>query len=708
MVEQKSVNGISFISLDEYANLNPDKVFYLHTSEKQLYYSYVPEDIKEKAVLHEGDVKQEFVVRIKNASCFAESDVILLDKTHAYCEFKDIERLENVADCADCKILIRDTPEEYEIRTPKKKKKIHAGIFLSGLFSVNYYHFTYAIIAKTELLDIIPDEIPLIMDNNVKKFDSYKSLIDICNKKKREIIYIDENVRYDVEDLYLISLPSFLAPNVYSGVVDQPVYTQYDIEVLRKFRQTVLEKKDTSISYPKRILLSRKNASSRRPFNEFECLQILKEYGFEAVYPEEMSFEQQVALFNNAEVIAGGSGAAFTNLLYCSEGCKIIMFIGYQISFSFWQPLISITDSRIFRLHDKDKGELTVDNHPYDIHAPFYIDPDELRGLLSHLGLEKQATACTQQEDKPAVTVSVLTYNSTATVLETLESIKRQTYPNIILQICDDHSIDKTLKICNEWIAENRERFVDVKIATSCMNYGVAYNSNRSIDLCETTWMKEIASDDILEDNCIETFMVNVDKFPEVAVVFSKVSFFGINQKKVKDFAKFPIYDFFTWTPEKQLNFLVLNRNCIPAASAFYNVSLLRKMKIRNDERIPSLEDWPKWINYLRKGGKFGFVDEALVRYRVGGGASTAPSLRYKYLFSQIKFDLLYRVPSYIQGGALDNYVAKMLSYQGGNNESDYERLLRKKVKHLKTIRWLAWLSSMLALALLAALLLLG
>ena len=66
--------------------------------------------------------------------------------------------------------------------------------------------------------------------------------------------------------------------------------------------------------------------------------------------------------------------------------------------------------------------------------------------------------------DKPVVTISVITYNSSKYVLETLESIKAQTYPNIRLQICDDCSTDNTIELCKKWIKDNKERFVKTKI----------------------------------------------------------------------------------------------------------------------------------------------------------------------------------------------------------------------------------------------------
>lgn len=67
-------------------------------------------------------------------------------------------------------------------------------------------------------------------------------------------------------------------------------------------------------------------------------------------------------------------------------------------------------------------------------------------------------------KNKPLVSIVVTTYNSSKYVLETLESVKAQTYKNIELIISDDYSLDNTVEICKKWITENSDRFVNTKI----------------------------------------------------------------------------------------------------------------------------------------------------------------------------------------------------------------------------------------------------
>lgn len=250
--------------------------------------------------------------------------------------------------------------------------------------------------------------------------------------------------------------------------------------------------------------------------------------------------------------------------------------------------------------------------------------------------------------NEPIVTVSVLTYNSSKTVLETLDSIKAQTYPNLILQICDDCSTDATVSICEEWIKIYKERFVKTKIIFSDHNTGVSANCNRSLDACETEWMKEIAGDDMLMPECIRIFVNYIISHPDAAIVFSRFDPFGKSQEILNVFKNYD-YTFFNLSPKAQYTRLLTKGNCIPAPTAFTNVKQKRELGIRADERIPLLEDLPTWIQYLEVGVKFHFVDHILVRYRVGENGLTSglfksaayeKSYRCYCLYYQFPYDL--------------------------------------------------------------------
>ena len=233
---------------------------------------------------------------------------------------------------------------------------------------------------------------------------------------------------------------------------------------------------------------------------------------------------------------------------------------------------------------------------------------------------------------EPLVSVPVITYNSSKTVVETLDSIYNQTYPKLELIISDDCSTDNTVEICRGWIETHKERFVRTELLTVEKNTGVSANMNRAEAACQGEWVKPIAGDDILMPDCIETYVDYVSKHSDAIYVFSKVETFGGEEDRRKVIESQFLYEFFNWPIERQYDFLTLERNCIPAATSFYNRNRIMKLGVKNDERIPLLEDWPRWINLLKKGVRFCFIDKATINYRIGESAiSTRKDISVEY-----------------------------------------------------------------------------
>lgn len=287
-------------------------------------------------------------------------------------------------------------------------------------------------------------------------------------------------------------------------------------------------------------------------------------------------------------------------------------------------------------------------------------------------------------EDSIAVTVSVVTYNSSKYVIETLESIKNQTYPYIVLQISDDKSTDNTVEVCREWIFKNSNRFVNSKIIVPEHNTGISGNGNRSWDNCETRYLKGIAGDDLLLPNCIETYMNFIAHNTDSILVLSRPKIFGLSQKECDEYERDRFhYDFFSMTPEQQYEDLKVGSK-LPAATAFIDLEAFRSLGIRHDERIPLLEDRPKWINVVWKGVRFDFINEQLVGYRLRKDSLSngSPSPRFyestRLAYFYYVFEPLYKKnPEKAIRELVDYEVAQ---YKQLCKETEFKRWLHKTV----------------------------
>ena len=120
-------------------------------------------------------------------------------------------------------------------------------------------------------------------------------------------------------------------------------------------------------------------------------------------------------------------------------------------------------------------------------------------------------------DKQPLVSIIVITYNSSKYVLETLESAKAQTYQNIELIVSDDCSTAIQWKSVREWI-EKQRTICSYGVNYRRKNTGIPANCNRGVKAAQGEWVKLIAGDDILYNNCIEA---NIE--------YAKKSFFQIN-----------------------------------------------------------------------------------------------------------------------------------------------------------------------------------
>ena len=258
------------------------------------------------------------------------------------------------------------------------------------------------------------------------------------------------------------------------------------------------------------------------------------------------------------------------------------------------------------------------------------------------------------------VTVLVLTYNSEKTIIETLESIRNQIYMPLHLIISDDASKDRTIKKCRRWLKCNYSRFLSSRILESDKNLGTSANYNRGESFCSTRWVKPIAGDDILLPECIKKNVDYIYQNPDVILLFSQQrAFVGDSILPIKAYDS----DFFELSSREQVKRLVLDSTILDAPTFFYNLDATRCAGLFCDERIPLIEDLPKWINAARKNLKFGYLSEQTVLYRLRKDNTYAPKeksplyyrserlLYFYYLFEErIKYDRDREIESVVNG----------------------------------------------------------
>ncbi|MFC2089135.1 glycosyltransferase [Bacteroidota bacterium] len=236
--------------------------------------------------------------------------------------------------------------------------------------------------------------------------------------------------------------------------------------------------------------------------------------------------------------------------------------------------------------------------------------------------------------ENPLVSIIVVTYNSAEYVVETLESAKGQTYKNIELIVSDDCSTDNTVEICHNWVKENKVRFVRTEVITVDENSGVAPNCNRGIFSSKGKWMKLIAGDDILLNDCINLNLLHV-KDSKDSFFFSTMRLSIENKEREEYYQKgFEIFN----NEKNQLRSLLV-QNYLPAPTAFFRREALIELG-GYDENYPMFDDYPLWIKAVKNNYKIIYNDFESVIYRIHDDAlstNDSPS-RTRFFFRNISF----------------------------------------------------------------------
>jgi glycosyltransferase involved in cell wall biosynthesis len=94
----------------------------------------------------------------------------------------------------------------------------------------------------------------------------------------------------------------------------------------------------------------------------------------------------------------------------------------------------------------------------------------------------------------PLVSVFVGCYNHSRFVLETLESVRSQTYPSIELIIWDDRSTDESPEVIRSWISDNSIECVFIEHA---VNRGLCKSLNEALALASGKYVAMVSADDL-------------------------------------------------------------------------------------------------------------------------------------------------------------------------------------------------------------------
>ena len=212
-------------------------------------------------------------------------------------------------------------------------------------------------------------------------------------------------------------------------------------------------------------------------------------------------------------------------------------------------------------------------------------------------------------EAAPFVTVGVTCYNQARFVVEALESVKAQAYPNVHLVVVDDCSKDDSVEVIRRWLNTHWPAAVFV---VHEMNMGVCRSVNDVLANVRGKYIRLLAADDRWMPNTLTSQVEIMEAAPEdVGVLYSDA--FQIDEagellpkmfiETYRSFAEMPegwIFDILI-----EGNFLLdalIRIRCFDTVGSF-------------DEGLV-FEDWDMWLRISRQF-KFKYFKEPTAYYRL-------------------------------------------------------------------------------------------
>lgn len=215
----------------------------------------------------------------------------------------------------------------------------------------------------------------------------------------------------------------------------------------------------------------------------------------------------------------------------------------------------------------------------------------------------------------PLVSVGAINYNNGAFVIETLDSIKEQSYDNIELIIVDDCSTDNSLQLISDWLLSYNKPY---KFIRHPKNLGVCATCNDLLKNATGKYLSIIATDDIMMPDKLK---VQVDILEhtgkEVGAVYSDAVIIN-EDSSVTDELFIQRYRKFETFPSGNLYRHLIKGNFLPTMSVLVKMDCYKVIGVFDEELI--FEDYDMW---LRMSRKFDFIysDYVSVKYRIRRGS---------------------------------------------------------------------------------------
>ena len=183
----------------------------------------------------------------------------------------------------------------------------------------NYAHWLFDMLPKIKLYQEKFDlkDLSSIYVNKLNQFQELS--FKLLNLESLKII--DSNKFRHIQSDEVIAVQH---PNYFKGYIMKE-HQKLPEWIINWLRESFIQKAQ-KISAVEKIFIDRSQSEFNhcQIINYDETIEFLVSSGFKILKLEELTFVEQISLFNKSKIIVGAHGAGFANLSFCNPGTKII------------------------------------------------------------------------------------------------------------------------------------------------------------------------------------------------------------------------------------------------------------------------------------------------------------------------------------------------------------------------------------------------
>jgi capsular polysaccharide biosynthesis protein len=206
---------------------------------------------------------------------------------------------------------LRKAESEYPLNAD-----LHSAETLSGTVATItsegagcYFHWMLDILPRLHLLQNSGIDYDTLVTNRLQPFQ--RETLETLGVDMSRIIECGDHALFRAENLVFPSFISNTANNI--DVTVDPAAMRWIARYFPSSKKPGL-----------RLFISRSKVKYRNIVNEEELAPLLDSYGFQKIFPEDLTVKKQAELFGKASIILGAHGSAFTNMIFCPTETQII------------------------------------------------------------------------------------------------------------------------------------------------------------------------------------------------------------------------------------------------------------------------------------------------------------------------------------------------------------------------------------------------